>query len=79
MATTDEMQKQREASLKVTAGGPPGRTVNPFFGVGPITNMTADEVDRRLTRFEFETWLENNYQKLDDRGQKNRPSYYWGT
>ena len=73
MATTDEMQKQREASLKVTAGGPPGRTVNPFFGVGPITNMTADEVDRRLTRFEFETWLENNYQKLDDRGQKIGP------
>ncbi len=44
-----------------------------FFGVGPITNMTVDEVDRRLTRFEFEAWLENNYQKLNDRGQKNWP------
>ena len=73
MANTNEMQKHREASLQATAGGAPARTVNPFFGVGPITNMTVDEVDRRLTRFEFETWLENNYQKLDDRGQKIGP------
>jgi hypothetical protein len=46
MATTDEMQKQREASLKVTAGGPPGRTVNPFFGVGPITNMAGKQLSK---------------------------------
>ena len=73
MATTNDMQKHREASLQATASGPPARTANPFFGVGPITNMTVDEVDRRLTRFEFEAWLENNYQKLDDRGQKIGP------
>ena len=73
MATTNDMQKHREASLQVTASGPLARTANPFFGVGPITNMTVDEVDRRLTRFEFEAWLENNYQKLDDRGQKIGP------
>ena len=73
MATTIEMQKQRETSLKLTSGGTPARTVNPFFGVGPITNMTTDEVDRRLTRFEFETWLENNYQKLDDQGKQIGP------
>jgi len=73
MATTNDMQKHREASLQATASGPPARTANPFFGVGPITNMTVDEVDRRLTRFEFEVWLENNYQKLDDRGQKIGP------
>jgi len=73
MATTNDMQKHREASLQATASGSPGRTANPFFGVGPITNMTVDEVDRRLTRFEFEAWLENNYQKLDDRGQKIGP------
>ncbi|MDP7438378.1 MAG: NAD(P)-dependent oxidoreductase, partial [SAR324 cluster bacterium] len=46
---------------------------NPFFGVGPITNMTTDEVDRRMARFEFEAWLEKNYQKLDDQGQKTGP------
>ena len=57
MATTLDMQKHRETSLKVTESGPPSRTANPFFGVGPITNMTVDEVDRRLTRFEFEAWL----------------------
>ena len=47
MATTNDMQKHREGSLRVTASGPPARTANPFFGVGPITNMTVDEVDRR--------------------------------
>jgi lactate dehydrogenase-like 2-hydroxyacid dehydrogenase/phosphoserine aminotransferase len=35
--------------------------------------MTTDEVDRRMARFEFEAWLENNYQKLDDQGQKTGP------
>ena len=73
MSTKTELQAQREASILLTAGGPPARTVNPFFGVGPITNMTTDEVDRRLTRFEFEVWLENNYQKLNDHGQKTGP------
>ena len=66
MATTNDMQKHREASLRVTESGPPTRTANPFFGVGPITNMTVDEVDRRLTRFEFEAGLENNYQQNKD-------------
>ncbi|MEE2598930.1 MAG: NAD(P)-dependent oxidoreductase [SAR324 cluster bacterium] len=73
MISKNDLQKQREVAIKLTASGVPARTVNPFFGVGPITNMTTDEVDRRLSRFEFEIWLEKNYQKLDDQGQKVGP------
>ncbi len=69
MTTIDDLKKQREASLKATAGGPPARTSNPFFGVGPITDLATDEVDARLLRQEFDAWLEANYRKLDDRGQ----------
>ncbi|MDG1487398.1 MAG: NAD(P)-dependent oxidoreductase, partial [SAR324 cluster bacterium] len=69
----NELEAQRESSMELTASGVPARTVNPFFGVGPITNMTTDEVDRRMARFEFEAWLEKNYQKLDDQGQKIGP------
>ena len=73
MSRKNELEEQRESSIQLTAGGVPARTVNPFFGVGPITNMTTDEVDRRMARFEFEAWLEKNYQKLDDQGQKTGP------
>ena len=69
MAAVEELKKQRETALSATAEGPPARTVNPFFGVGPITNMLADEVERRLYRFQFEAWLEANYPKVDDTGQ----------
>lgn len=67
------LQSQREASLRATAAGPPARTVNPFFGVGPITNMSADELERRSMRFQFESWVESNYRKLDDRGRDLGP------
>ena len=73
MSRKNELEAQRESSMQLTASGVPARTVNPFFGVGPITNMTTDEVDRRMARFEFEAWLEKNYQKLDDQGQKIGP------
>ena len=73
MSRKNELEAQRESSMQLTAGGVPARTINPFFGVGPITNMTTDEVDRRMARFEFEAWLEKNYQKLDDQGQKTGP------
>src|SRR6202035_4381497 len=53
--------------------GRPARTSNQFFGVGPITNMTADEVERRALRYEFEAWLEANYRKVDDRGRDLGP------
>ncbi|RED52380.1 NAD(P)-dependent oxidoreductase [Aestuariispira insulae] len=70
MATVEELKAQREASLQATAGGAPARTNNPFFGVGPITDMTLDEADARRLRFEFDAWLEANYPKLDDKGNK---------
>lgn len=67
------LQALREASLRATAGGPPAPTVNPFFGVGPITNMSADELERRALRFQFQSWVETNYRKLDDRGRDLGP------
>ncbi len=69
----DSLKAQREASVRATAGGPSAPTSNPFFGVGPITNMTRDEVQRNALRFEFEAWLEANYRKLDDRGRDVGP------
>lgn len=53
--------------------GPPRRTANPFFGVGPITDAVADEVEARRLRFEFEHWLEQNYRKRDDKGRDLGP------
>ena len=73
MAHLDDLKQQRTASLKLTEQGPPARTSNPFFGVGPITNMTADEFERRRWRFEFEGWLERNYRKLSDSGEDTGP------
>jgi phosphoserine aminotransferase len=72
-APLETLKAQREAALKATAGGPPARTSNAFFGVGPITNMTADERERRMLRFDFERWLEATYRKLDDRGADRGP------
>ncbi|MBM3520771.1 MAG: phosphoglycerate dehydrogenase, partial [Alphaproteobacteria bacterium] len=72
MRVTD-WKRQREASLEATKSGPPQRTANPFFGVGPITDGAADEADARMIRFEFENWLEKNYRKLDDKGRDLGP------
>jgi hypothetical protein len=72
-APIETLKSQREEALRMTAAGPPARTINAFFGVGPITNMTADERERRLLRFDFERWLESNYRKLDDRGGDRGP------
>jgi lactate dehydrogenase-like 2-hydroxyacid dehydrogenase/phosphoserine aminotransferase len=69
----ETLKAQREAALRATAKGPPARTSNPFFGVGPITNMTADELERNALRFEFEAWVEANYRKLDDHGRDIGP------
>ena len=70
MASTDQLNAARLASLAATAAGAPTPTSNPFFGVGPITDMTRDEMDARTQRFEFDAWLETNYPKLDDQGNK---------
>ena len=69
----ESLKGQRETSLKASAGGPPLRTSNPFFGVGPITDGALDEADSRLTRLAFEHWLEANYRKLDDTGKDIGP------
>lgn len=69
MSGIEQFRAAREESLQATAGGPPPRTLNPFFGVGPITDMACDEADSRMLRFQFEHWLEQNYRKLDDRGR----------
>ena len=71
--TQETLQNIRQAALKATAGGPPQRTGNPFFGVGPITDGVADEAEARLLRFEFDHWLETNYRKLDDKGRDLGP------
>lgn len=65
----ENMKAARDESLAATAGGRPGRTQNPFFGVGPITDMARDEADARDLRFAFEHWLEQNYRKFDDTGR----------
>ncbi len=58
------------ASAKVaTAGGPPQVPVNPFWGVGPITDMIVDEIDAAKTREKFEVWLGQSYRKTSATGQ----------
>ncbi|MGQ0486103.1 MAG: NAD(P)-dependent oxidoreductase [Hyphomicrobiales bacterium] len=69
MTAIGDLKRQRLAAIAATLGGPPKRTTNPFFGVGPITDATADEAEARLLRFEFDAWLEKNYRKLDDKGR----------
>ncbi|MGB0846812.1 MAG: NAD(P)-dependent oxidoreductase [Thiolinea sp.] len=70
MSSISALQEQRQASIDKTRNGPPARTINPFFGVGPITDMTKDEIDARQLRLEFDNWVEANYPKLDDKGNK---------
>ena len=73
MTSVAQLLAQRQAALDLTAGGPPQRTSNPFFGVGPITDAVVDEAAGRARRFEFEHWLETNYRKLDDKGRDVGP------
>ena len=73
MASIQDLKAQRDAALAATAGGPPARTTNQFFGVGPITDLTADEAESRLLKFEFESWLEANYRKISDKGEDLGP------
>ena len=67
---TRPMDKTRRhtaiASAKVaTAGPPPKGPINPFFGVGPITDMAADEADAAETQKAFEDWISRSYRKQD--------------
>jgi len=69
MYSIEQLKAIRQTSLDATAGGPPKRTSNQFFGVGPITDMTRDEVHARLLRYEFEAWIEDNYPLVNDQGK----------
>ncbi len=73
MANVDELKRQLAAARKATETGPPRRTSNPFFGVGPITDATSGDADSRLLRSEFEAWVEKTYRKLDDRARDLGP------
>ncbi|OWV72559.1 phosphoglycerate dehydrogenase [Rhizobium sp. R339] len=68
MTDIAQMQEQRLNALRQTASGAPKLPSNPFFGVGPITDATTDEVDSRLRRIAFDAWIEKTYRKFDDRG-----------
>ncbi|WP_157628281.1 hypothetical protein [Ensifer sp. BR816] len=69
MISDAQLRVQREEALGLTKGGAPEIPSNPFFGVGPITDVTRDEVDSRLRRIEFDRWIESNYRKFDDIGK----------
>ena len=58
--------QQRAAALESTKLGPPQRTLNQFFGVGPITDGAVDEVDARFTRFEFRAGPANLHSSLSE-------------
>ncbi len=68
MTNIAQMQEQRLKALELTRNGAPELPSNPFFGVGPITDATTDEVDSRLRRIAFDAWIEKTYRKFDDRG-----------
>ncbi|MEO1107941.1 MAG: NAD(P)-dependent oxidoreductase [Pseudomonadota bacterium] len=68
-----ELEAQRKISIEATQSGPPPRTINPFFGVGPITDVIQDEAEGRKNRFDFDRWLEATYRKLDDNGNDLGP------
>jgi lactate dehydrogenase-like 2-hydroxyacid dehydrogenase/phosphoserine aminotransferase len=70
MLSIEQLKSARQNALSMSEAGRPATTSNPFFGVGPITDMTLNEVDARQLRFEFDAWIEENYPKLDDKGNR---------
>ena len=72
-STVSNLVSQREICIEMTRNGPPARTKNPFFGVGPITDMVLDDAEGRKNTFAFNRWLEKNYRKLDDKGNDIGP------
>ncbi|MEM1233387.1 MAG: NAD(P)-dependent oxidoreductase [Pseudomonadota bacterium] len=51
----------------------PTRTVNPFFGVGPITDVIEDEAAARMNRYAFDRWVEATYRKRGPAGEDLGP------
>lgn len=68
-----DLAAQREHCIEMTRKGQPARTRNPFFGVGPITDMVLDDAEGRQNTLAFNRWLENTYRKLDDKGNDIGP------
>jgi len=73
MMTVDVMLAQRQKALDLTQAGPPPRTSNPFFGVGPITDGALNEADSINIRRDFEFWISKTYRKFDDLGRDIGP------
>lgn len=73
MMTIDVMLAQRQKALDLTKVGPPPRTSNPFFGVGPITDGALSEADSINIRRDFERWIGKTYRKFDDLGRDIGP------
>ena len=69
MISDAELRAARADAIERTKTGAPSIPSNPFFGVGPITDATTDEVDSRLRRYAFDRWIEATYRKLDDTGK----------
>lgn len=65
----NELKAQRLAAMKLTEAGAPAAPSNPFFGVGPITDGTRDEVDARFRPLGFDHWVEATYRKFDDKSR----------
>lgn len=65
----EQLKQARANAINQTSSTKPRRIDNPFFGVGPITDMVTDEFDARMLRLEFDRWVEENYPKLDDNGK----------
>lgn len=68
-----DLVAQRLSSIEATRLGPPARTLNPFFGVGPITDVIRDEVAGRKNRYDFDRWVEKTFRKRDDKGHDLGP------
>ena len=68
MSCIENLLQQRLNALELTSAGAPNAPFNPFFGVGPITDVTKDEADSRLRRLAFDAWIETTYRKIDDKG-----------
>ncbi len=73
MLNKDLLLALRQTALDLTKAGPPARTSNKFFGVGPITDGALDEADSKKIRIDFERWVEQTYRKFDDKGKDIGP------
>ena len=73
MISDADLQAHRTNAIEQTRHGAPATPSNPFFGVGPITDATTDEVDSRLRRYAFDRWIESTYRKFDDKGNDIGP------